>query len=349
MPNSFTKTRQTATNPVDQAQVMRMKSSRSLKEIVSNQQVLLIVFLIAMIAVFSALNPRFLSLASFGNIAQDWLPAALLATGQTFVIITAGVDLSVGSVMGMSAISAALVGRSMNESGYPVGLTITAAVLAALAVGIFWGLVNGILVAYVRLAPFIATLATMSVVAGGTLVITNGIQIGGNPREVSRIGSTSLLSILTVPVVIGAVAITIAGLVLKFSRFGRWTYGIGSNRFAADAAGIKVKAHIIKVYCLSGAFAALAGIFVYFRLGSGSPTTGLTMELTAIAAVIVGGTNLFGGSGNILGSVLGAFLVTAVISGLILSGVQPNWQQVVIGLLIVFSVVIQQIQMRRRE
>lgn len=321
--------------------------SSALRTVLANQQVLLVVFLLLMTVAFTLANPRFLSVGSFGNIVQDWAPAALLAAGQTYVIITAGVDLSVGSVMGLSAVSAAMAARAMTESGLPATSTILLSIIVALVVGAVCGTVNGVLIAYVKLAPFIATLAMMSVAAGITLVMTNGIQIGGGPREVSRIGATSVLGMFTLPVIVTIIAITLAGLMLAFTRFGRWTYAVGSNRFSADAAGINVERHLIKVYLLSGMFAALAGLFVYFRLGTGSPTTGKTMELTAIAAVIVGGTSLFGGRGSMFGSILGAFLVTSVISGLILSGVQPNWQQIVIGILITVSVVMQQVTGRR--
>lgn len=327
----------------------RILAKSRLTSIVTNQQVLLLFFLFLMTAVFSFANPRFLSLASFGNVLQDWGPAVLLAAGQTFVIITAGVDLSVGSVMGLSAISAAMTARALNEAGHPPGVSIGAAILGAIAVGLLAGAINGVLIAYVKLAPFIATLATMAIAAGLTLVITNGVQIGGSPREVSKIGATAIVSIFTLPVIVTICAVAIAGAVLHFTRFGRWTYGIGSNRFSAKAVGISVEKHLVKVYMISGIFSALAGVFVYFRLAAGSPTTGLTMELTSIAAVIVGGTSLFGGRGTMLGSVLGAFLVTAVISGLILSGVQPNWQQIVVGMLIVLSVIAQQVATKRRD
>src|SRR5690625_4493590 len=139
MQNLFTKTSSERTNSSDAVRTIGTENHRNMRDLAANQQILLVVFLVIMVAVFSILNPRFLSLASFGNIAQDWVPAALLATGQTFVIITAGVDLSVGSVMGISAITAALIGRAMNEGGNPVGLTIAAAVLGALLVGLFWG------------------------------------------------------------------------------------------------------------------------------------------------------------------------------------------------------------------
>lgn len=343
MPNTFTKTSQ---SEEADATMHPLKTQSSVKSFLTsagtNQQVLLIIFLLLMTVAFSLANPRFLSLASFGNIVQDWAPAALLAAGQTYVIITAGVDLSVGSIMGLSAVSAGMMARSLNAAEYNPTATILISIAAALIVGIVCGIINGVLIAYVKLAPFIATLATMSVGAGLTLVTTNGIQVGGGPREVSKLGSTAMLSIITVPVAVSIVAIGFAALALKYTRFGRWTYAIGSNRFSADAAGINVRHHLVKVYLISGMFAALAGLFVYFRLGAGSPTTGKTMELTSIAAVIVGGTSLFGGRGTMFGSILGAFLVTSVISGLILAGVQPNWQQIVIGVLITVSVVMQQ-------
>jgi ribose transport system permease protein len=141
--------------------------------------------------------------------------------------------------------------------------------------------------------------------------------------------------------------LAVAWVTLDFTRFGRWTYAIGSNEFAARGAGIGVQRHLVKVYMLSGLLCGLAGAFVYFRLGSGSPTSGQGLELAAIAAAVIGGTSLFGGSGRMSGTVLGSLITTSVLSGLILIGVAPNWQQVVIGVLIAVAVGVQQLNVLR--
>jgi ribose transport system permease protein len=287
------------------------------------QDVILVGIFLVMVAIFSAVNPRFFSLAAAANILQDFSPVVLMATGQTFVIASRGIDISVGSVLGLA------------------GVTIALGLAACLGVGLFVGLVNGLLITYTRIVPFIATLATMGAAAGMSLVLTGGVQIGGAPRVVILLGNIRYLGGLTVPVIVVLAIVAIAWAVLSRTRFGRWTYAIGSNMFAARAAGIEVRAHLIKLYVLSGALAALAGAFVYFRLGSGSPLSGRGGELSAIAAAVIGGIGLQGGVGRLTGSVVGALITTSVLSGLILIGVEPNWQQIVVAALIAVAVGVQ--------
>jgi len=314
-----------------------------LTAVLLRQDVVLLGVLVAMVLFFTALNPLFFSTSALANVLQDWAPIMLLGIGQTYVIVTAGIDLSVGSTLGLSGVSAALVIRSMTQSGTSPAMAIVTGVAVALAVGLAMGLLNALLVVRVRLVPFVATLATMGIGAGLTLVVTNGVQIAGGPREVITIGSTRFLSVLTAPLLVVLLVLAVAWVVLGMTRFGRWTYAIGSNSFAARGAGIGVSRHLVKVYALSGVLAALAGLFVYFRLGSGSPTSGQGLELPAIAAAVIGGTSLFGGSGRMSGTVLGALITTAVLSGLILIGVAPYWQQVVVGALIAAAVGLQQV------
>lgn len=317
------------------------------RAVLLRQDSILLVVLIAMVAFFTAMNPLFLSANSLSTILQDWAPVMLLAIGQTYVILTAGIDLSVGSTTGLAGVSGALIVRSLTESGTGAALAITVGVVAALAVGVTVGAINGLLITRVNLAPFIATLATMGAGAGMTLVLTGGVQIAGGPRAVIDIGSTDVLGILTAPLIAVIVILAIAWIALSQTQFGRWTYAIGSNDFAARGAGIGVKRHLMKVYMLSGLMGGFAGLFLYFRLGSGSPTSGLGAELTAIAAVVIGGTSLFGGSGKMSGTMLGALITTAVLSGLILIGVAPAWQQVVVGILIAVAVAAQQLNISR--
>lgn len=312
-----------------------------LQAVALSQEVLLLAVFIAMISVFSILNPRFLSSAAAANVLQDFSPVMLMAIGQTFVIITGGIDLSVGSILGLSGVVTALIVRAGHARGVSPGQIIAVGLLGGLAVGLAVGLLNGVLVAYGRLAPFIATLSTLGVAAGLTLVITGGVQIAGTPAVVIELGSTPYFEVLTVPVIAVLIITALAWLFLAKARFGRWTYGIGSNSFAARAAGIGIRRHLIKIYVLSGLLAACAGVFVYFRLGAGSPLSGRGGELNSIAAAVIGGISLRGGTGRLSGTILGSLITTTVLSGLIIIGIEPVWQQVVIGALIAAAVGIQ--------
>jgi ribose transport system permease protein len=311
------------------------------KGVALRQDVVLLAVFVAMVAVFSAVNPRFFSIPAAANILQDFSPVVLMATGQTFVLASGGIDLSVGSVLGLAGVVMAIIIRSCNEAGFDASVAIALGLAGAAAVGLASGLVNGLLIAWVRLVPFIATLATMGAAAGLSLVLTGGVQIAGAPRAVILIGNTTFLGALTVPVAVVLLIVVVAWLFLSFARFGRWTYAIGSNAFAARGAGIDIQFHLVKLYALSGVLAALAGAFVYFRLGSGSPLSGRGGELNAIAAAVIGGISLQGGVGRLSGAVVGALITTAVLSGLIMVGVQPNWQQIVVAFLIAIAVGVQ--------
>ncbi|WRS30453.1 ABC transporter permease [Actinomycetaceae bacterium MB13-C1-2] len=323
--------------------------AQKLKRLLGNQEVMLIVVYALMVLVFSLLNPRYFSTAAFGNILQDFGPIMLMATGMTFVIITGGIDLSVGSLAGLSGVCAALTIRATTANGMAPALSILLGILTALCVGLIVGTINGLLITKVGLAPFIATLATMGACTGSTLVITGGVQIAGAPSAVVQIGNTRFLGVLTWPLV-GVLLILISfALILTKTKFGRHTYAIGSNSFAARVAGINVNRHLMKVYLIASLLASLAGMFVYFRLGSGSPATGKGGELQAIAAVVIGGAAMTGGSGRVTGTALGALITTSVLSGLILVGVEPNAQQIVVGALIAFAVAVQTMGQKNKD
>jgi ribose transport system permease protein len=316
-----------------------------IRAVLLRQDVMLLGVFVLMVAFFTAMNRSFFTAFDFANILQDWAPVMLLAIGETYVIVTGGIDLSVGSALGLSGVACAMTMRALYQGGTGPTVTILAGLAVALLTGTAVGLVNGLLITRIRLAPFIATLATMGAAAGLTLVLTGGVQIAGGPPQVIQLGNTQYLNVLTLPLIVVLAVLVIAWVVLGLTRFGRWTYAIGSNRFAARGAGIGVDAHLMKIYPLSGLLAGVAGVFVYFRLGSGSPTSGQGQELAAIAAAVIGGTSLFGGSGRMSGTVLGALITTSVLSGLILIGVAPDWQQVVIGGLIALAVGVQQLQL----
>lgn len=309
-------------------------SQERLQLLATSQEFILLAVVVVMVVFFTLMNPRFLSAASFANILQDWAPIMLLAVGETFVIISAGIDLSVGSLLGLSGIVGAMVIRALNQGHVDPALTILAGIAASAGVGLAVGLVNATLITRARLAPFIATLATMGAGFGLTLVLSGGVQIAGGPPQVVSLGNTVYLGVFTLPLLIVIVLVLVAWAFLSRSQFGRWTYAVGSNAFAARGAGINVERHLVKLYMLSGLLAGLAGLLVYFRLGSGAPSSGTGQELTAIAATVVGGTSLFGGEGTMAGTIIGAFIITSILSGLILIGVEPSWQEVAVGALI---------------
>ena len=263
-----------STEPAVETSPIIVRRGDRWRELATRQETLLIAVYVIMVVIFSIINPRYFSTASFGNIMQDFAPVMLMAIGQTFVIITGGIDLSVGAVLGLSGVSAALTIRATTANGMDPALSIAAGIGTALLVGILVGVINGLLVTRVGLAPFIATLATMGACMGTTLVVTGGVQIAGAPAEVVKIGNTRYLEILTAPLIVALVILALAWVVLAKTRFGRHTYAIGSNQFAARVAGINVKRHLMKIYVLGGVLASIAGLFVYFRLGSGSPASG---------------------------------------------------------------------------
>jgi ribose transport system permease protein len=308
-----------------------------------NQQFILLLVWFAMIALFTYLNHIFFSVEVAGNILSDWSPVVLLATGETFVVISGGIDLSVGAVLGFSGVIGAYVMQWMTTNKFEAPITLAAGLVTCALVGLGVGLINALLINKARLVPFIATLATLGAAGGMSIVLTGGGPIAGGPPtaislSVPWLGPFSTPTLVTIGVVI------LCGLFLHLARFGRYTYAIGSNAFAARAAGINVQRQITKIYALSGLLAGLAGMYLYLRLGSGSPTSGQGAELDAIAAVVIGGAALSGGEGRITGTVLGAFILTTVTSGLIIIGVAPNWKQVVVAVLIAGAVSIQQLR-----
>ncbi len=307
--------------------------------VLGDQQTVLVLVLAAMVAFFTIQNPIFFSDGVFGNILLDWGPVVLIAVGETFVVITAGIDLSVGSVLGLSGVVAAFVMQAMTSAGQGQTVTLLAGLAVCAGVGAGIGAINALLINKARIVPFIATLATLGASAGMSIVLTDGGPVAGGPPDAIGL-SVPWLGPFSIPGLI-VLAIVVAGLFLHRARFGRYTFAIGSNAFAARAAGIDVQRHLTKVYVLSGLLAGLAGMFVYLRLGSGAPTSGAGQDLDAIAAVVIGGAALSGGVGRLAATALGALILTTVTSGLIIIGVAPNWKQVVVAVLIALAVSVQ--------
>ncbi|MBA4247873.1 MAG: ABC transporter permease [Microbacterium sp.] len=312
----------------------------------TSQSSLLLGVLVILIIVFTILEPKFFSVATASNILTDWGSIVLIAVGQAFVIISGGIDLSVGAVIGLSGVVAAwtmanVLGLDQTVKGQDAwgGLLVGAAV--SVGVGLLVGLINAFLINVLKIVPFIATLSTMGAALGLSVVISQGAPIG-SANDFALISSFSpQWNPLSPALVVVIVVVTVLGLYLHKARVGLYTYAIGSNAFAARAAGINVARHLTWVYALSGALAGLAGIYVYIRLGAGSPSSGTGRELDAIAAVVIGGVSLMGGIGRLPGVVIGALILFTVQSGLIMIGVEPDWKKVVVAVLIAAAVAAQ--------
>ncbi|WP_405993190.1 substrate-binding domain-containing protein [Streptomyces sp. NBC_00986] len=287
--------------------------------------------LIVLVIAMSALSGDFLTTDNLLNVGVQAAVTAILAFGVTFVIVSAGIDLSVGSV---AALSATVLAWSATQHGVPVFL----AVILAIATGIAAGLINGFLIAYGKLPPFIATLAMLSVARGLSLVISQGSPIAF-PDSVSHLGDT-LGGWLPVPVLVMIVMGLIAAFVLGRTYIGRSMYAIGGNEEAARLSGLRVSKQKLAIYALSGVFAAAAGIVLASRLSSAQPQAADGYELDAIAAVVIGGASLAGGTGKASGTLIGALILAVLRNGLNLLSVSAFWQQVVIGVVIALAVLL---------
>ena len=305
--------------------------------------------LIIMMAVFTGLSPgKFLTLNDLSLNAQTTAPFLLMAIGETFVIITAGIDLSVGFVLVLSGVVAGEYYQSNGGTNAGVG-TIWVGALLGLATGAAFGALQGTAVAKLKMPPLIATLMGLGVAEGLSYLITGGHDLATVPNTlVSSIGTGSIAGVQWL-IVISFLATLLFGLILAMTRFGRYTYAIGSNPEAALRAGINVDWHLIKVYALSGLMAGLAGILnlAYFATTtiSGHPLD----NLVVITAVVIGGASLFGGRGTMLGTFFGVFIPELLATGLIIAGVNQYWQYILTGLVLGAAVYLDQIRRRLRE
>jgi len=319
-----------------------------IKSALGNQQILLLTVWVAMVAFFTARNSVFFSTSVFGNILSDWSPVVLIAIGETFVIISGGIDLSVGSTVGVSGVVGAIAMEGMTNHNVGQNSTLIVGFLVTLGVGLIVGIINALMITKAKVVPFIATLVTMGAGAGLSIVFTGGDPIAGGPAKAISL-SVPDFGPFSRPGLVVLLIVSLLGIFLHKARFGRYTYAIGSNAFAARAAGINVNRHLAKIYILSSLLASCAGYYFYLRLGSGAPTSGQGGELQAIAAVVIGGAALSGGVGNFFGTALGALILTTVTSGLIIINVAANWDQVAVALLIAAAVLLQQYRNRVRK
>jgi ribose transport system permease protein len=304
--------------------------------------------LVGLIVIFSILEPaNFTSVNNARNIATDAAVLLVIASGMTYVIITAGIDLSVGSVLVFSGVIAA---KLMNQVGGDNWGVILVGLAAALAAGLAWGLVNGILVAKAKIPAFIVTLGTFGMALGLALVISGGVDERSVPfKLISTIGIGRLFSQIPYLVIISLAVALVCGVILAQTRFGRYTYAIGSNQEAARRAGVNVDRHLIKVYALTGTLAGLAGFMSLARFGTTTIGGHSTDNLDAIAGVVIGGTSLFGGIGTILGTVFGVFIPAVLENGFVIVGVEAFWQQVAVGAVLIVAVYLDQLRRSRQR
>ena len=300
---------------------------------------------------------QFGSLFNFRNIAIDGATLLVMSVGMTFVIITGGIDLSIGSVLIFSGVIAAKVMAGVDHSTNGTVGQILIGLAAAVAVGLAWGLLNGVLIAKGRIPALIVTLGTLGMALGAAQLITGGIDVRGLPLMLGNtIGNgdlqlTGLGFLFRIPwIVFVAAGVTIVGAVsLAATRFGRHTYAIGSNPEAARRAGIAVDRQLIKIYGLSGLLAGLAGFLNLAHFTTTTLAGHSTDNLQAIAAVVIGGTSLFGGIGSILGTVVGVFIPAVLQNGFVILGVQAFWQPVAVGAVLIAAVYVDQVKRRSRE
>jgi ribose transport system permease protein len=301
----------------------------------------MVVILIVIIGYFSYRSERFTSPENLLTILVAAAPFALIALGQTLVILTGGIDLSPGSIIAIAAMTAATVAKA-----FPGQVLLT--VLSALVVGLIAGSVNGFVVSRLNVPPFIATLGMLTLGSGIAYAIGNGAPINGLPPEFGEIANTRLLGV-QIPVIVMILGIVILAIIMRRTAYGMRVYAVGGNPLAAQIAGINVRRTLFSVYAISGVLAGLSGVMLASRVISGPPNLGQGYELDAIAAVVIGGASLFGGRGTIWGTALGLLLIQTLNNGLDLLIVPTYWQDVIKGLLIVAAVAVDVWSSKRRR
>lgn len=310
-----------------------------------------VIFLLALVVALSILEPGFRTERNILNVMRQISFIGILAVGMTFVILTAGIDLSVGSLLAFAGIVAASVAKGSRdplasgimEEGH---LHVFYAVLAALGVGLTIGLLQGMLIGKLGIPAFIVTLGGLGAWRGATLVWTGGQPISAFSEDF-RFWGQSRVAGIPVPVLFFLGFVVVGHIILRYMRYGRWIYALGGNREAARLSGLNVTALTASVYVIAGFCAGISAFLLTSRLNTAEQVAGQNYELRAIAAVVIGGTSLFGGQGGVLGTFVGAMLIGVLENGMVLLGVSPNWQPIIIGGIIVLSVYVDQVAKRR--
>jgi ribose transport system permease protein len=311
-----------------------------LREAQQHPAVSLSAILLLMWIILSRLSQYFFTLDNVLQITLQAAVVAMIAAGETFVILSGGIDLSVGSIFAMSAMTGGLV----MQSGQPVPVVLAAGLLT----GAVCGFANGLGVSKLQLPPFIVTLGTMSILRGFALLINDGIPIFGANPNFAFLGQGRVFDLIPVPSLIVLAVYIVCWFILRQTPFGRFTYAIGSNPEAARLAGVGMVRQTLGIYVLCGLLAGLAGMIEASRLSSAQPAGGVGLELDAIGAVVIGGTSLFGGEGNIIATLIGALLIATIRNGLNIVGIEAFWQNVVTGAIIILAVYLDRLRRTHR-
>lgn len=302
------------------------------------QRLLPFLTLIALFITLSIASPNFLTATNLSSVVRQTAVINIMALGMTLVIISGGIDLSVGSILAIGGLLGTMAME--HKAGIPTGM------LVGIAAGAACGLANGAMITSLRINPFIVTLGTMGIYRGLALIISNGLPVHDIPQSFSYLGEGTLLRVPFVLWILLLCALAMHVL-LEHTRLGRYAFAIGSNPDAAFYAGVPVSFHTIAVYGIAGLLTGLAGMIEASRLMTGQPTGGQGYELQAIAAVVIGGGSLRGGEGSVLGTLIGAFIMGLLSNGSDLLGTNPYWQQVIIGAVIILAVSFDELRKRR--
>lgn len=290
------------------------------------------VVFIVLVIILMILSPNaFAKPRNLINVVKQASINGVLACGMMFVIIAGGIDLSAGSVVALSGVVAAYLAQMQ-------GIPIFVPILGALGTGALIGLINGFGAAYAELPPFIITLATMSIVRGAALILSGGSPVFGLQEQFEGIAGISIANVIPILVLYFLLIAVFSGFILNKTVFGRHVYAIGGNSITAKVSGINVKSMLLRVYIICGVFSGIAGLLIASRTMQGSPTVGVGYEMDAIAAVVIGGVSMSGGSGKWYGTIIGALLLALISNGLDILGVSSNFQQIIKGIIIAVAV-----------
>jgi len=314
-------------------------AGNSLQTLLHNQAVSLLFILLAIWVVLGILSPYFFTVSNLFEITLQTAVIAIIAAGETFVIISGGIDLSVGSVFACSAVVGGMLFQSTNNLFFSLSSTV--------AFGAFLGFLNGAIITRLRVPPFIATLGMMGIARGLALIFSNGIPIYGLDARYRWLGQGKIANVVPVPTLIVVLVFVLGYLIFNYTRFGRFVYAIGSNPEAARLSGINVPLMQLGIFTGGGLLAGVASIIEAARLGTVQPAGGNGYELIAIGAVVIGGTSLLGGEGHIFATLVGAVIMTTIRNGLNILGVNAFWQLVVNGIVIITAVAIDQFRRQK--
>ncbi len=304
-----------------------------------NTQTLVFIVLVALWVFLSITSSHFFNINNIRNLFSQEAIVGVLAVGQLYTIITAGIDLSVGSVAALTNVVLTLLVIN--------GMPIPWAIILVLLLATGFGIANGVIIYELNMPPFIVTLGTMSIAAGAALLISGGTNISGLPISFANFGSGIFLGMPNLFWLL-IIAVVIGEIVLRFSKFGKYVYAVGSSVEAARLSGVNVRRVIYGVYTISGFLAGVGGVMLTARLWMGVPTAGADYNLNSIAAAAIGGASLFGAQGTVIGAFLGAIVMSTIYNGTVLLNINPFWQEIIVGALIIGTVALDQIKKRQK-